>query len=419
MKRRSLLLSAGCVATVGAFAAWKFWPSEGLANPCQAALPEPLAHHPVVAAAWEDIPPAQMWDAHVHLVGTGDSDSGIWTNPQLESLANPVQYAQRLFFLNAGCVHDAPGRVDQAYVERMHNLVDGLRPGAKLILLAFDHTYDEDGKRDEARSAFHTPDEYAQRMASVHSRYFEWACSVHPYRRDCVQALEWAAARGARAVKWLPAAMGMDPSSARCDPFYAALARLDLPLLSHAGLERAVHGSDRQDYGNPLKLRRALEHGVRVVVAHCATMGQDRDLDAGPQGPLLPSFELFARMMDEPRSAGRLYGDLSAVTQANRAGPALARIIERTDWHERLLNGSDYPLPGILPLFSLERLVQQSFLRPAVVPVLQEIRARNPLLFDFVLKRELRAGGKRLSPAVFRTRRFFDRHPDGPAAVVR
>jgi hypothetical protein len=36
-----------------------------------------------------------------------------------------------------------------------------------------------------------------------------------------------------------------------------------------------------------------------------------------------------------------------------------------------------------------------------------EIRAHNPLLFDFVLKRLLRAGDRRLAPSVFHTRDFF------------
>jgi hypothetical protein len=46
------------------------------------------------------------------------------------------------------------------------------------------------------------------------------------------------------------------------------------------------------------------------------------------------------------------------------------------------------------------------------------IRAHNPLLFDFVLKRLLRAGGKRLAPAVFHTRDFFLAQPprSGPDA---
>ena len=75
----------------------------------------------------------------------------------------------------------------------------------------------------------------------------------------------------------------------------------DLPLISHAGLERAVLGREAHDYGNPLRLRRALDAGVRVVVAHCASMGEDRDLDQGANGPYVDSFALFARLMDEKR----------------------------------------------------------------------------------------------------------------------
>jgi mannonate dehydratase len=35
------------------------------------------------------------------------------------------------------------------------------------------------------------------------------------------------------------------------------------------------------------------------------------------------------------------------------------------------------------------------------------VREHNPLLFDFVLKRALRANGKALPASVFETRRFF------------
>lgn len=325
----------------------------------------------------------------------------------MESVLNPAEYARRLFFLNAGCVHDAPASVDLAYIERMHNLLEGMRPGVKLLLFAFERAYGEDGHPDMARTGLWVPDAWARDTARAHPRHFEWAASIHPYRADCVEAAERAKAEGARAVKWLPSAMGMDPASPRCDRFYQALARLDLPLISHAGLERAVMGTDVQEYGNPLRLRRALDAGVRVVVAHCASMGLDRDLDRGPNGPWVESFELFARMMDDPRYAGRLFGDISAMTQVNRAGPALARVIERTDWHPRLLNGSDYPLPGVMPIFSADYLVSLGLLRPAAAGILKQIRHHNPLLYDFVLKRTLRSGGKAFSKEVFETRSFF------------
>jgi uncharacterized protein len=382
-------------------------------------LPEALARHELVRAAWEGIDPGRMWDGHCHLAGTGDSGSGdsatgesgsgIYLNPAMEGLRDPVQHAQRLFFMNAGCVDGAPGQVDRSYAARMRRLLDDMRPGVKLLLLAFDAAVTEAGEVSWERTSFHVPNRYAAQMAQRHARIFEWAASVHPYRRDCVEQLEAAVAQGARALKWLPAAMGMDPASKLCDPFYAALARLDLPLITHAGLERAVRGTDAQDLGNPLRLRRALDHGVRVVVAHCASMGQDRDTDRGANGPVVDDFALFARLMDEPRYAGRLYGDISAMTQTARAGAPLSHVIQRDDWHARLLNGSDYPLPGVFPLYSVDYMVELGYIEKSAAPLFKGLREHNALLFDFVLKRSLRAGGKRLAAGIFETRAFFDR----------
>ncbi|MCX7172096.1 MAG: amidohydrolase family protein, partial [Proteobacteria bacterium] len=219
---------------------------------------------------------------------------------------------------------------------------------------------------------------------------------------------------GARAVKWIPAAQGINPASPRCDRFYETLVRLDLPLITHAGTERAAPGDDA--LGNPLRLRRALEHGVRVVVAHCASMGSSQDLDqGGDSGAWIDNFALFERMMDEPAHLGRLFGDISALTQTARAGAPLQRVLERAaaggDWSGRLLNGSDYPLPAIMPLYSPRQLAAAGYLAMAAVEPLTVIRRHHPLLFDFVLKRQLTHAGKRLAPAVFETRSFFAGSP--------
>jgi mannonate dehydratase len=135
-------------------------------------------------------------------------------------------------------------------------------------------------------------------------------------------------------------------------------------------------------------------------------MGEDRDLDRGESGPYVESFALFARIFEKYPNC---YADISAMTQVNRAGPALARVIEADAWHARLLNGSDYPLPGVLPMISVDYLVSLGLLRAEDAPVLKEIRRYNPLLFDFVAKRALRSNGKALSARVFETRGFFMR----------
>ena len=425
MKRRGFLFGGAALSGAAALAAWRlwpatgsfYWPEQGLWNPCRAGLPLALQRHELVRGALQGLDLRQVWDSHVHLAGTGDSPSGIRINPRMNSMLNPAHYARRLFFLNAGCAYDLEGgSVDRAYLRRMLNLIGGMRAGMKLLLFAFDRSYREDGKADLERTAVYVPDGYAREVAREHPAFFEWACSIHPYRRDCVEALVQARTDGARAVKWLPAAMGIDPASPLCDRFYEAAARLGIPLISHAGLERAVIGTDIQELGNPLRLRRALDAGVRVVVAHCASMGQDRDLDKGENGPYMDGFMLFTRLMESSKYEKTLFGDISAMTQVNRAGPALAKVIEREEWHPRLLNGSDYPLPGIMPIFSVNYLVSLGLVQESAGPVLQEIRSYNPLLFDFALKRHLRSNGRALSKNVFETRPFFEdaRRTQGP-----
>ena len=73
--------------------------------------------------------------------------------------------------------------------------------------------------------------------------------------------------------------------------------------------ELAVKGGNREDFGNPLRLRRPLEQGVRVLVAHCASLGTGLDLDAGSRPARVDNFALFVRLMEEPNYQGLLFGD--------------------------------------------------------------------------------------------------------------
>lgn len=96
-RRRSLLLASLAAAGLAA-AAWRYWPERGFANPC---------------------------------------------------------------YLNAGCAHGAPGRIDASYIERMHNLIDGMRRGFMLLLLAFDRHFNDSGEPSWDETSFYVPDAYA------------------------------------------------------------------------------------------------------------------------------------------------------------------------------------------------------------------------------------------------------------------
>ncbi|MBF0416370.1 MAG: amidohydrolase family protein [Magnetococcales bacterium] len=403
MNRLRRLLLTGMGALGATLAGCKTFPV--VFNPCHSRMPDSLAQHPLVAEAWEGIDTHKVWDCHTHLAGTGDSGSGITLAPEMNSLLHPHYYLQRLFYLNAACVPDVPGRMDTSYVERLLQLLVAMPSGVKLMLLAFDQAHDASGNPLPEHSAFYIPNAYAHALAQRYPDHFEWIASIHPCRRDAVAALEQVHAQGARGIKWLPPAMNIDPDDRRCQPFYAALARLNLPLLTHAGEEKAVHGIGKPDFGNPLKLRRALDAGVRVIMAHCASLGEDADWDQGNRR--VASFTLFARMMDHPAHRNHLFADISAVTLRNRDPGILRTLIERSDWHPRLLHGSDYPLPGIMPLIVPAHFVRRGLLAEEKLPILRELQDYNPLLFDFVLKRHLTWNNQRLPASLFETRPFF------------
>jgi mannonate dehydratase len=152
---------------------------------------------------------------------------------------------------------------------------------------------------------------------------------------------------------------------------------------------------------------------VRVLAAHCASLGVDADLDAAEaERGELASFDLFLRLMGERQYEGRLFGEISALTQLNRSGRPLRELLAAQELHPRLVNGSDYPLPAVDPLVSTRSLVGRGLLDAAERGPLNEVFRANPLLFDYVLKRRLRlasASGEplRFQPCVFESRRVF------------
>lgn len=380
---------------------------QGVSNACADQLPACLMDLPWVRQALAGVRADQVWDCHCHLLGNGRGGSGIYVDPAFDAGEGLRNKVQRTMFANGACLGADASRWDARMVERLLHLAGQMPAGYKVMVMAFDFAWDEQGRQRPDWTTFSVPNSYAARVAAANPQRMEWIASVHPLRPDALDELARCKAQGARAVKWLPPSMGIDLGHARCVPFYRKLRELDLPLLTHVGEEQAVRGAHRQELGHPLALRHPLGEGVRAIAAHCASLGESPDTDQ-PGKPLVPNFELFARLMDDPQHAALLHGDVSATVLFNR-GDLIAELIRRKHWHARLLHGSDYPLPGILPLISLDYFVRQGMLEAETVPVLRSLREANPLLFEFLLKRILHVGGETLSARVFETRAFFER----------
>lgn len=368
--------------------------------------PEELREHlptkpaDLVKRAFEDVDPAKLVDYHTHIVGVGAGTSNA-VNPKMLSWKHPTHRLKFMVYVSACGVEDVDD-ADAQYIARLVDLIRHMGPHGKFRALAFDKNYLPDGTPNPAKTEFYVSNDYVFDLAAKHPDIFEPIVSVNPYRRDALEELERCARKGARIIKWLPNAMGIDPADERCDAYYQKVKQLDMVILSHGGEEKAVEAEEDQKWGNPLRLRRPLEQGVKVIVAHCAGLGANEDMEDKDR-KRRDNFDLFMRLMDEPRYEGLLFADISAMTQFNRIGSSLTTIVDRADWHDRLVNGSDYPLPAINLLIRIKPLVRLGYLDADEGESLKQIYDFNPLLFDFVLKRRLTAPGtrKRLPASLF------------------
>lgn len=346
-----------------------------------------------------DIGEGPLEDYHAHIIGIGAGDSHAEVDKSMMSWWHPIKKIKTGIFLGACGVSNFT-RLDQEYVERLVSLIRGFHHPIKVHILAMDHYYNPDGTVDKGKVEFYVPNDYVVKLAKKYPDVFIPVISVHPNRPDALAELEKWDQQGVSFVKWLPNAQGIDPSDPRYDGFYEVMRKQKMVLLTHTGMEKSVF-STAQAYGNPLLLRRPLDHGVKVIMAHCASSGRSADLDH--PGVDADNFDLFLRMMSIERYQGLLFADISATTQVNRTPRPILELIRRPELHDRLVNGSDYPIPAINCLIWTRKLARLGMITDTERKSLNEIYDCNPLLFDYVLKRTIRdpVTGKQLPAKLF------------------
>jgi uncharacterized protein len=222
-------------------------------------------------------------------------------------------------------------------------------------LLALDGVYDRNGLLDRKATSLYVSNDYLFKVVADSPKYLPIP-SVNPARRDALEELDRVSDLGAVAIKVLPNAQNFDPADERFLPFWRRMKELGLPLLAHTGIEFTLP-QHRVAFGEPDRLRPALDEGLTVIAAHCGTAGGRR---------LTGHLHQWLGMLEEYPN---LYGDLSAMVSPARL-PFASRILEHPLARERVLLGSDYPVP-ITPLLLPRKL------GPARAVRIQRIR--NPL----------------------------------------
>ena len=313
----------------------------------------------LIDQAFDGIDPARLVDFHTHVIAIGTSVKDAFVNPKMRSGINLERF-KFLIYASAAGVKNIDN-ADQEYLTRLVRLARATERQGKYRILAFDKYYMPDGSVDLTKTTMYVPNDYVIDLARQHADVFLPVISLHPYRRDALEELDKWANAGVKYVKWLPNAMGMDPANQAIEPFYRKMKEHNMILLSHGGEEQAVEAEEDQELGNPLRLRKPLDMGIRVIIAHAASLGSCADLDNGGDKKA-NCFDLFLRLMDEAKYRGLLFGEISAMLQFNRMPGPFSTLLKRQDLHPRLINGSDYPLPAINALIRTRSLVSDGFI---------------------------------------------------------
>ena len=400
--------------------------------------------------AFEGLDVTKILDVHVHLIGMNPEESGCYVHENANNCCRCQSYAKKFIILQASGIDikNIP-KTDVPYYERMVQLFENYIPAhiqqqakkerdlssvllpnpkqkemeeririeseldapllnhdsidintfdrpicPRVVLLGLDQVYNkETGAAEPHNTSVYCPAEYVEAVVNENNHIFEMGVSINPYRKDCIEQLIAYKHKGCNVIKWLPNSMGIDPMDSRCDAFYKKMCELDMFLLSHTGKEHSLDDADYtvQAYGNPLRLRRALDLGCKVIAAHCASEGDDEDLDEGEENDCnhVNACDLFIRLMREERYEGLLFGDISALVAFKRVD-ALKKIIQCSDIHHRLIYGSDYPVPAVNGVVWYGRLIRNGLISNKQADCLREVFRFNPVLADFVLKRVMR-----------------------------
>jgi hypothetical protein len=267
----------------------------------------------------------QLLDVHVHLAALPVAGNGCYVSPQLLS-----KWMTKALLKRLGIDPSDPVAGNRRYLDKLVQYLQTSRWVRQAVLLALDGAYDSSGRLDTARTHFVIANDLVFEVCRAHPEFLP-GISINPLRRDAVAELDRCVALGAALVKFLPNTQGFDPADPRCRPFYRRMAECRLPLLSHSGYEFTLVGVD-QSLGDPGKMQLALEEGVTVIAAHGGSTG----------------VFFWERHYGTVRRLIRRYPhynlDSSALCLPNRALMAL-RVLRSEEMQNRLLYGSDYPVP--------------------------------------------------------------------------
>jgi len=289
----------------------------------------------------EDLEQLTIIDWHVHVAGLGHGGSGNFVN---EAIRNNYRFKFFLKWMNV-TEKDLETHGDQIVVKRLNEKIEQSKYIDRAIILALDGVIDaETNQLDKTKTQFYVDNDFVAGEVRKYPNLL-FGASINPSRENSIELLEKVHRQGAVLIKWIPSIMHFDPADEKFEPFYRKMTELNMPLLTHTGMEKSFPNTN-DSLADPRRLELALKSGVTVIAAHIATTGESEGQDN------------FERIMPMFKEFPNLYADISSLTQINKLG-YLAKALKQPGLKERMIYGTDWPLqyfPLVSPWYHIRHI---------------------------------------------------------------
>lgn len=264
-------------------------------------------------------------DTHTHIFAWGE-------NPEDGFLSERTRrgFITRFVMWVTGLRHERGDSISEKLWSRLLRQLDSSTLD-HCVVYAQDAFYRADGSRDNDQTHVFVSNDYVLRLAQESEKIVP-CCSINPIRKDALPELHRVREAGCKVVKVHTAIQGVDPAREDFEPFYRMAVDLGVTLIFHTGYEHSAKVVSQQ-YTDPRRLERVLQHGKPVIAAHCGTCAFFDPEDYYPN---------FIEMMQR---YDNLYGDTAVMASLIRWSSLKRLSRESESIRARILHGSDYPFP--------------------------------------------------------------------------
>ncbi|MBN2768533.1 MAG: amidohydrolase [Campylobacterales bacterium] len=274
----------------------------------------------------------QTVDIHMHLLSSKVSFNRFYDRAALRIFGKKMGMNYKELACNP----------HKAYSDSLIQNIHTSKHLSKSVLFGVDARVDEEGNELHRDQTVCASNDDVLKIYQAHPDIIIPFFSINPMRPDALDEIDKYHALGFKGAKFLQNYWGVNTKEKRYRAYFEKLKEKNIPLIIHIGSESSVHSFKHCE--SIEMLEQPLEVGVNVIAAHMAlSYSALKPYKTFSSRPKYFSQEYF-QLIDMLQVHNNLYADISALLTPVRA-KVLPHLSRQYEIHEKLLFGTDYPVP--------------------------------------------------------------------------